>query len=262
MPRPKFPAVVWLALAACLFAPAAAAQVDLRFDPPDTNLTAGESCRLSILIDEPLEIRTIDVTVQYDPAVLGSLGGAKGQLYTDSGIYTFDGFEEETPGEWHGYAVLMGAGLFIQGPGELYYWDFEALADGATPLHTVSVYLSMTDGSWYETVLLPDGQVTVGDSSAVPELPSGAPLRVGPNPFNPSTRLSFELLRSGPVRVTVHDAGGALVATLLDGIREAGLATVRWNGRDRAGRTAPSGMYLFRVESASGTRAAKGLLLE
>lgn len=250
-------------LALCVGASGAAAQVQLRYDPPDTNLVAGQTGRLSILVDQPLEIRTIDVTVQYDPAVLGSLGGAKGQLYTDSGIFTFDGFEEDTPGQWHGYSVLMGSGLFIQGPGELYYWDFEGLADGSAPLHTVSVYLSRPDGTWYETVLLPDGRVTVGDFAAASPVPlSAAPLRIAPNPFNPATGLSFYLLRAGPVRVTVHDVRGRQIATLLDETRPAGQVLLRWNGSDATGLAAPSGVYLFRVESLSGAQIAKGVLLE
>lgn len=264
MPRPRTRHSCLAVLVLCLVASGAFAQeVQLRYAPPDTNLTAGESCRLSILIDEPLEFRTIDVTVRYDPAVVASIGGGKGQLYTDSGIFTFAGFEETAPGEWHGYAVLMGSGLFVQGPGELYYWDFEALADGATPLHTVSVYLSRPDGTWYETVLLPDGRVTVGDYSAVtPPRAGNVPLDIAPNPFNPATTIAFELLATGPARLSVYDARGRRVAVLLDGFLRAGPVTVRWNGQVTDGGTAPSGTYLFRLDTAAGVQTAKGVLVE
>lgn len=261
--RTKSCSLACLALALCLATLPAIAQVDLRFDPPDTNLQAGQSCRLSILIDQPLEVRTIDVTVQYDPAVLGSLAGGPGALYTESGVFTFDGFENTAPGEWYGYSIAMGAGLFVQGPGELFYWEFEALADGSTPLHAVNVYLSMTDGTWYEAVALPDGRVDIGEVSGVPVPgPVASALHVGPNPFNPATEVSFELWRDGPVRLAVYDARGRRVAVLLDAPLPAGPVRARWDGRDDQGRGAPSGLYLFRLETDDGTRTARGVLLE
>ncbi len=246
-----------------LTAAAALAQVHLRFDPPDTQLAVGESGRLSIRIDEMLEVRTLDVVVDYDTTVVRSLGGAEGTLYTDSGIFTFAGFEEDEPGTWHGYAVLMGAGLFVQGPGELYHWDFETLANGICPVTAVQVSLSMTDGSWYEDVLLSDGKVTVGSGSGtdprVPAVTSG--LRVAPNPFNPRTWIHFELDRSGPARLEVLDLRGREVAVLADRVLSAGPQKVEWSGRAANGRAVPSGIYLFRLRSSGKVHWQRGVLL-
>lgn len=253
-------------LAACCLCVAATAlgQVDLRFDPADTTLSVGDNCRLSIRLDQPVEIRTIDVTVTYDPTIIQSLGGGSGTLYTSSGIYTFQGFEAPTPGRWHGYAVLMGAGLSVHGPGELYYWNFKALANGVTAITSIEVYLATTDGSWFSTVTLPPAKVQVGQwTSGSGDVPArvGA-LSVQPNPFNPRATFKCELPRAGHVVVAVHDLRGALVARLLDGEAPAGPLAVAWDGRDERGRAVPAGTYLFTV-SAPGLRgAAKGVLLE
>jgi hypothetical protein len=69
-----------------------------------------------------------------------------------------------------------------------------------------------------------------------------------PNPFNPSTALSFELPESGQVRIRVYDAAGRLVARLIDELRVAGRHEVRWDGRDSSGREVGSGSYLARLE--------------
>jgi len=50
------------------------------------------------------------------------------------------------------------------------------------------------------------------------------------------------------VTLRVFDAKGAKVATLFDGQASGGSTTVRWNGRDQAGRSVPSGVYFYRLE--------------
>jgi hypothetical protein len=81
-----------------------------------------------------------------------------------------------------------------------------------------------------------------------------------PNPFNPSTLLSFEMAAAGHARLTVYDASGRLVATLVDGHRGAGRHQVTWSGRDHAGRMAPAGVYLYRFEVA-GFHETKSMVL-
>ncbi len=82
---------------------------------------------------------------------------------------------------------------------------------------------------------------------------TGAPDAVGPalynrpNPFNPSTWISFRLDRSGSPAVLIHDACGVLVRRLEGGLLPAGPASLEWDGRDRRGREAASGIYLYRL---------------
>jgi flagellar hook assembly protein FlgD len=68
-----------------------------------------------------------------------------------------------------------------------------------------------------------------------------------PNPFNPSTELRFELDRPGIVELNIYDARGFLVRSLIAGHYAAGLHRVMWDGADRAGRPAASGVYQVRL---------------
>ena len=61
-------------------APPARAAVTLRFTPADTTVALGATSHLSIWLDEPLEVRTVEVWVRFDPAILTSLSGGKGSL--------------------------------------------------------------------------------------------------------------------------------------------------------------------------------------
>ncbi len=83
-----------------------------------------------------------------------------------------------------------------------------------------------------------------------------------PNPFNPSTRIAFELAASGSVVLDVVDLAGRRVRTLVDGVRGAGLHGVRWDGRDAAGRAVASGTYLLRLRAEGATITRKATLVE
>ena len=77
------------------------AQVTLRFSPPDTTIAPDGSGRLSIMLDDAITVRTIDVRVAFDETVVRSMGGTGGALFTDSGFQLFPGFENSAPGEWY-----------------------------------------------------------------------------------------------------------------------------------------------------------------
>ena len=79
-----------------------------------------------------------------------------------------------------------------------------------------------------------------------------------PNPFNPSTTISFALTAAGPVRLRVFDVSGRLVKTLVD---EAALSTgdheAIWNGLDQSGRAAAAGVYFYNLETEGYARTRR-----
>lgn len=68
-----------------------------------------------------------------------------------------------------------------------------------------------------------------------------------PNPFNPGTSIQISLPHRADVSVTVYDVLGREVARLINGRMDAGTHTLRWEGRDAAGRPAASGIYFCRL---------------
>jgi ASPIC and UnbV/FG-GAP-like repeat/FlgD Ig-like domain len=73
-------------------------------------------------------------------------------------------------------------------------------------------------------------------------------LRNQPNPFNPRTKIVFDLPEAMPARLAIYDLAGRLVKTLLNGEQAvAGYNAVIWDGRDQAGREAASGTYCCRL---------------
>ncbi len=65
-----------------------------------------------------------------------------------------------------------------------------------------------------------------------------------PNPFNPETNISFSLKNTGPVKLTVYNSLGQIIATLIDGQRNAGVHKVVWQARNVS-----SGIFFYRLEA-------------
>ena len=74
-----------------------------------------------------------------------------------------------------------------------------------------------------------------------------------PNPFNPSTTISFDLPEAGTVSLNVYDLKGALVGTLLNESKVAGTYQYRWTPSSELA----SGMYLFELKTKSRTKHQK-----
>jgi hypothetical protein len=68
-----------------------------------------------------------------------------------------------------------------------------------------------------------------------------------PNPFNPSTTISFEIPASGSVQLRVYDVQGKLVATLLDQRLDAGIYRQAWNGTNDSGAMVGTGVYFYQI---------------
>jgi len=70
-----------------------------------------------------------------------------------------------------------------------------------------------------------------------------------PNPFNPLTKISFQVQKAGNYAVKVFNVHGALVKTLANKNYDAGVHEVGWDGRNEAGGKAASGVYYAKVLS-------------
>ncbi len=82
-----------------------------------------------------------------------------------------------------------------------------------------------------------------------------------PNPFNPSTTIRYALPAPGNVRLAVYTIAGQLVTELVNEERGAGYHEVVWDGIDRNGRPASSGIYVYRLVSDQGVVARRMTLV-
>ncbi|MFN0152447.1 MAG: choice-of-anchor B family protein [bacterium] len=115
-----------------------------------------------------------------------------------------------------------------------------------------------------------DGQTTALNIQLIPLsatglTPGGAVANLvladpSPNPARESSTLAFELPRAGAVSLILYDTSGRRVRTIASGAFPVGRHSLRWDGRDDAGRAVASGAFVARLEAAGEVRSTKLLL--
>jgi len=69
------------------------------------------------------------------------------------------------------------------------------------------------------------------------------------------------LPKTSHVTVEIYNLLGQRVRTLVEGVKEAGPHAVVWDGRDELGKIVPTGIYLYRLQSADFVRVRKMVLV-
>jgi hypothetical protein len=147
-----------------------------------------------------------------------------------------------------GYRLYRGAGLnFATSPANRVY-------DG-----TATNYHDPTNSPFIYKICAYDihgneGRCATAQPSGTLSADSQIPRRlalgpVDPNPAHDGANLRLELPRGGSVRLTIYDAAGRRIRTLVNAWLPAGVATASWDGRDEAGDSAASGLYFARLDA-------------
>ena len=168
-------------------------------------------------------------------------------------------------GTWHWQKIVVdGQNISVTA-----WADGEAMPDTATYSYEA---LTSTEGPSFIIV-----GVTDDDSSSVQideiwynERPAGlgisddAPIasryELGqnyPNPFNPTTHIRFNIPETANAKLTVFNVMGEEVATLVNGVMQAGGHTVSWNAASM-----PTGVYFYQLESGNFSQTKKLLLVK
>lgn len=82
-----------------------------------------------------------------------------------------------------------------------------------------------------------------------------------PNPFNPSTTISFILPKQIPISLSVYNIQGQLIKELIRGEVNPGTTTIIWDGRDLQRNMVASGVYIYQLRGASFVQQRKMLLV-
>jgi len=83
-----------------------------------------------------------------------------------------------------------------------------------------------------------------------------------PNPFNSRTFIEFQVPVQTHVSLRIFDSLGREVRTLLHQLLSPGSYRLSWDGKDEAGRSIPSGVYLCRLETSQFVQTIKLICLK
>jgi len=147
-----------------------------------------------------------------------------------------------------------------------YVYDISAVADGEETVY-LRWTMGATDGSWQFSGWNVDDVEIWGIDSEPPsgiDEPDATAVALSPNypnPFGPSTTVSFLLPEPSHVSLRVYDVSGRLVRELADTRIEAGSHVRTWDGRDDDGRAVAAGVYFFRLGVGSRTETRRTVLV-
>ncbi len=164
-------------------------------------------------------------------------------------------------------------------PDFLYYKVYRGTHPGFVPTDTFLVHQTFTT-EWkdmgapltpqYYKLRAVDGNMNESIPAvfflATPVVPASTPdavlLPAYPNPFNPVTTIPIYVSRRSRVIMTIYDSKGRRIKTLLDAQLPAGRHEAMWDGRNRFGRPASSGVYLVKLAVGDVSSTQKLTLLK
>jgi len=83
-----------------------------------------------------------------------------------------------------------------------------------------------------------------------------------PNPFNPTTNISYSLSETTDVQIDIYSLKGQKMKTLISQRMDAGNHNVVWDGTDKLELPVSSGIYLYKLKTDFGIQTKKCILLK
>ncbi|MFH1864522.1 MAG: FlgD immunoglobulin-like domain containing protein [Candidatus Eisenbacteria bacterium] len=227
------------------------------FEPAVVNVEQGQGFSVGIRVDAGADTLTCFLAeFTFDASVIELLVAEEGTLFAESGHSTMFDWDQYSPGLHSCNDVTLGFDAFVMCPGELVHLGFHAVAEGATVLSITAVDLRDIRRDPILPVFTEGGSVTVGPGTGVPDDGDevAAPnLRCRPNPFSDSVVIELDSgSAAGPVRMTIHDVTGRVVARPVAVSSESGCSLGLWDGTGHDGRPLPEGVYFVLASGPTG----------
>ncbi len=212
------------------------------------------------------------------PAIGGSFSYDVTATNTGGSPATFDGWTNVTLPNGSIYGPTLGpVSLTLPGGASISRTRSQSVPGSApTGMYSYNGYVGNYPGTIYDSTSFPFEKLAVGNGALVSEwnnsgesfapwmtgttaeIPSEfAVVKAFPNPFNPVTQISFSLPLDSRVTLSVYNAAGREVATLVNGFRAAGTYDVTFDASHLA-----SGIYFYRLTAGEFTANGKMVLMK
>ncbi|MBI2504721.1 MAG: fibronectin type III domain-containing protein [Candidatus Latescibacteria bacterium] len=207
--------------------------------------------------DQVDALKAFGLVLNYDPQVVEFLSADQGSaslLESKGGQSPLFRVLSQAPGE-----LVIGNGLTagepVSGQGLLAELQFRPLGGLRT------TRFELREAFVHRAGDQPRQVQQVGSAQLLPRVYSlGANF---PNPFNPTTTITYALPQAGPAELRVYDVLGQQIRTLVARAdHPAGFYTTTWDGLDSAGRPVGNGLYFYRLEAGAFTQVRKMMMIK
>ena len=83
-----------------------------------------------------------------------------------------------------------------------------------------------------------------------------------PNPFNPLTKLNYDIPKASYVSLTIYDMLGNVVNNLVNAKQTSGYKSVQWDATNNQGQPVSAGVYFYSIEAENFTQTKKMMLVK
>jgi heme/copper-type cytochrome/quinol oxidase subunit 2 len=232
---------------------------DLLIVSPSDNYFGSEYIRISVsdLIDNPQRLTTVDsvlITIApvNDPPVIN-------QTIPADSVLTIN-FES---------TILFSISANdVEGSNLIYYWFVNDVNQNN---NNPNLQLTFNDiGVYYVRCRITDGYNylnyvwTINVTSSNNDVFVKTTSLIGnyPNPFNPETKISYQLHQEGRVIVKIFNSKGQIVKELVNEVQKQGKYLLIWNGENDDGKKVASGIYYVMMKTQGYSKIQKMMLIK
>jgi len=122
------------------------------------------------------------------------------------------------------------------------------------------IYITDSSAELYNVVIT-DNSIWGGSSNDGAGIYCNFELFNYPNPFNPTTTISFSISDDSKIELSIFNIKGQKVKELLNDQITAGEHSIIWNGEDVSGKKVGSGVYLYKLKINDKTEIVKKCML-
>jgi len=243
----------------------------VKIDPAQITLNETETCTLNVVIENVTNLGSFEFFIDYDTGIVHADTVLIGNFLASSGRTLFPVYtapdNNSNPGTVRYASASLGGTTAPDGPsgtGTLAHIVFTAQESGDTDLNLRDVSLNdgTIDANGISINQLIDSHIKVNSTAVELKnqtlMPETCILKQNsPNPFNPSTIISYSLYKKGSVQLKIYDLLGKCVSTLVDTFQNPGEYQIEWQAKGLS-----SGVYFCRLTSGESIQTIKLLYLQ
>ena len=178
------------------------------------------------------------------------------RVLTGYNIYFFNVINSENPNEWESLATNIEGTTYIHN-------GWSSIEDeGDYQYAIIAVYSNnnLSDTIFSNVITYEEPDTKIEDELI--DIKKVILKANYPNPFNPSTAISFDILTPTNVSIIIYDIKGKKVKSLVNANYGNGTYKVEWNGTDENGNIMGSGIYLYKMTTDSYSSTRKMIMIK
>jgi flagellar hook assembly protein FlgD len=218
-------------------------------------LTAGQTYSIQVMARNTSNVRAYFVDMDYNAEALAFAGILKGDFIT-ADSYSFPVIKNGTVGlanSVYGNSVFSGDGVLAE-------VRFTAKRNGVFSADMLGIRnVTLVNGDFLEENIVVENPAGLSDTTS----PVAYDLNQNfPNPFNPTTTISFTIPENETLSLKIYDILGRNVRTLVEGGYAAGSYNIVWDATDMNGNAVSAGVYFYTIKAGSYVETKRMLFMK